>query len=40
MPNVDTKIKIVVAGGVASNKYIRNELQKLCLENDAFFAPQ
>ena len=25
---------------VASNKYIRNELQKLCLENDAvFFAP-
>jgi N6-L-threonylcarbamoyladenine synthase len=40
MLNVDTKIKIVVAGGVASNKYIRNELEKLCLENEAvFFAP-
>ena len=35
-----SKVKIVVAGGVASNNYIRNELQKLCLENNAvFFAP-
>lgn len=40
MINEDSKVKIVVAGGVASNKFIRNELQKLCIENDAsFFAP-
>jgi N6-L-threonylcarbamoyladenine synthase len=40
MIDEDSKVKIVVAGGVASNKFIRNELQKLCIENDAsFFAP-
>ena len=40
MIDEDSKVKIVVARGVASNKFIRNELQKLCIENDAsFFAP-
>ena len=36
----NSNVKIVVAGGVASNKFICSELQKLCLDNDAsFFAP-
>ena len=35
-----TKIRLVVAGGVASNLYIRQELKKLSLEtNSLFFAP-
>ena len=38
--STNSEIQIVVAGGVASNKYIRNELQKLSLDNDAvFIAP-
>ena len=33
----ENKIKLVVAGGVASNLFIREELKKLCLETDVFF---
>ena len=35
-----TKLRLVVAGGVASNLYIRQELKKLSIEtNSIFFAP-
>ncbi len=40
MINNKSNVKLVVAGGVASNLYIRKELKKLCIEaNTIFFAP-
>ena len=40
MIDSESKVRLVVAGGVASNLYIRQELKKLCLEtNVLFFAP-
>ena len=40
MINNDSNIQLVVAGGVASNKYIRNELEKLAFKcKTQFYAP-
>ena len=35
--NSHSNVQLVVAGGVASNKYIRNELEKLAHDSDAYF---
>ena len=40
MINKNSNVQLVVAGGVASNKYIRNELEKLAfISNTKFHAP-
>ena len=40
MISENSNIQLVVAGGVASNKYIRNELEKLALTSKIeFHAP-